>query len=153
MPNILLKIPKGAFPGAARATLVRGINEAAAIAERIPADPAKRFLCWVVIEEVEPGNWTCGSVDMTAQLVPCIARVHVPAGVLDETSRGRYVELIQQAFIAAQPADDPRQLMTSVMLHEVADGAWGANGAIWNLPAFARAAGFEHLQHLVTGQD
>ena len=56
MPNILLKIPKGAFSGAARTNLVRGINEAAAIAERIPADPAKRFLCWVVIEEVEPGK-------------------------------------------------------------------------------------------------
>ncbi|NWD06344.1 tautomerase [Pseudomonas gingeri] len=153
MPNILLKIPKGAFSGDARATLVRGINEAAAIAEQIPADPGKRFLCWVVIEEVEPGRWTCGAVDMTAQIVPCIVTVHVPAGVLDEASRARYVELIQQAFIAAQPADDPRRLMTSVMLHEVVDGAWGANGVIWDLAAFARAAGFEHLQHLVTGRD
>ena len=115
MPNILVSIPQGAFPGEARVALVRRINDAAAQAEQIPRDPKKRFLCWVVINQIDSGAWTCGGVDVTPQWLP---------------------------------GDDKRQLATSVVLHEVADGAWGASGVIWKLPDFARAAGFEHLQHL-----
>lgn len=148
MPNVLLKIPKGSFPGEARSTLVRRINAAAALAERIADDPKKRFLCWVVVEEVEPGGWTCGSVDVTSQMLPCMAMVYVPAGVLDAVSRASYVELMHGAFTQALPVDDKRQLVTSIVLQDVADGAWGANGVIWSLPLFAKAAGYEHLQHL-----
>ncbi len=90
MPNIVLKIPKNSFPAAQRATLVQGINAAAAEAERIPADPRKRFLCWVLIDEIEPGNWTCGGADVTNQFIPCMAVVHIPAGVLDDAARATY---------------------------------------------------------------
>ncbi|CKU57569.1 Uncharacterised protein [Mycobacterium tuberculosis] len=38
--------------------------------------------------------------------------------------------------------------MTSVVLDEVPDGAWGVGGRIWTLPDFARNAGYAHLQHL-----
>ena len=68
MPNIHIRIPKGSYPGAARADLVRRINDAAANAEQIPAEPRKRMLCWVLIDEVAHGAWTCGGTDMTAQL-------------------------------------------------------------------------------------
>ena len=50
MPNIHIRIPKGSYPGAARADLVRRINDAAANAEQIPAEPRKRMLCWVLIK-------------------------------------------------------------------------------------------------------
>ncbi|RFB71167.1 MULTISPECIES: tautomerase [unclassified Herbaspirillum] len=150
MPHIMLKIPKGSFSGQSQATLVQRINHAAAIAEQIPADPKKRFFCWIVIEEVEQGLWTCGAADVTAEFLPCVAMVYLPTGVLDEVSRHRYVELIHGAFTQALPDDDKRQLLTSVILQDVADGSWGVNGTIWNLPVFSKAAGFEHLQHLVT---
>jgi phenylpyruvate tautomerase PptA (4-oxalocrotonate tautomerase family) len=149
MPNIVLKIPSNSFPGAQRAALVQGINEAAATAERIPADPRKRFLCWVMIDEIEPGNWTCGGADVTGQFLPCMAVVHVPNGVLDDAARATYTRLLQVAFQNALPADEKRQLLTSVVFNAVEDGAWGVGGAVWRLPDFARAAGFAHLQHLV----
>lgn len=149
MPNILVKVPKGSFPGDSRAVLVKMINEAAATAEQIPADPRKRMLCWVLIDEIEAGGWTCGGADVTTQLLPCVAMVYLPAGVLDQSARAQYTQLVHEAFKAASPADDKRVLMSSVVLNEVADGAWGANGAIWKLADFARAAGFVHLQHLV----
>ncbi|NWA25578.1 tautomerase [Pseudomonas gingeri] len=149
MPNILVKIPKGSFLGDHRTALVKKINEAAAAAEQIPADPNKRFLCWVVIDEVDAGGWTCGGVDMMSQLIPCVAMVYVPAGVLDDEARSHYVQLMHAAFEESLPPDEKRQLATSVVLHEVADGAWGGNGAIWHLPQFAKAAGFTHLQHLL----
>lgn len=149
MPNIVLKIPKNAFPAAQRAALVQGINEAAATAERIPADPRKRFLCWVLIDEIEPGNWTCGSADVTSQFLPCMAVVHIPAGVLDDAARAAYAQLLQSAFQNALPADDQRQLLTSVVFNAVEDGSWAVGGDIWRLPDFAQAAGYTHLQHLV----
>ena len=149
MPTILVHIPRGSYPGAARTALVRRINDAAAQAEQIPAEPRRRMLCWVLIDEVDAGGWTCGGADMTAQMLPCIAMVYLPTGVLDDVSRAAYVQAMHEAFDKSQPADAKRQLATSVVLHEVADGTWGANGAIWRLPHFAQAAGFAHLQHLV----
>lgn len=149
MPNIILKIPKHSFPAAQRAALVKGINEAAAVAEGIPADPRKRFLCWVLIDEVEPGNWTCGGADVTGTYLPCMAVVHIPEGVLDDAARANYTRLLQAAFQSALAADEKRQLLTSIVFNAVGDGAWGVGGAVWRLPDFARAAGFTHLQHLV----
>lgn len=149
MPNILIHIPKGSFPGEGRTTLTRKINAAAACAEQISAEPRKRMLCWVLINEVDSGAWTCGGADVTSQLLPCLAMVYVPAGVLDDASRTQYVKELHEAFKQSHPFDDERQVASSVVLHEVPDGTWGANGVIWKLPQFANAAGFAHLQHLV----
>ena len=149
MPNILVKVPKGAFPGGARANLLRHITDAAATAEQIPADPKKRFTSWVVIDETEAGMWTCSGIDMTSQVLPCIAVVYVPSGVLDAASRALYVKLMHDAFKRTLPTDDKRQLATSVILHDVADGSWGGNGAIWTLLDQTKAAGYAHLLHLI----
>ncbi|MBN8757930.1 MULTISPECIES: tautomerase family protein [Variovorax] len=148
MPNILVKIPQGAFPGESRATLVRKINEAAAAVEQMPDEPRALFMCWVLVDEVMAGGWTCGGADATAQYLPCMARVLLPAGVLDDASRSLYAARMHAAFAEAMPANDRRRLMTSVVLDEVPDGAWGVSGEIWTLPDFARSAGYAHLQHL-----
>lgn len=148
MPNILVKLPKDSFPARHRDTLVRLLNDAAATAEQIPDDAKKRFLCWIVIDEAAPGLWTCGGFDVTAQVLPCMAMIYVPAGVLDAAARARYVSLVHDAFMQALPAADQRRLATSVIVHDVADGSWGANGVVWRLPDFADAAGFIHLKSL-----
>lgn len=149
MPNIFIHIPKDSFPGEARTALTRRINAAAASAEQIPAEPRKRMLCWVLIDEVDSGSWTCGGADVTSQLLPCMVMVYLPAGVLDNASRTHYVQALHEAFKQSLPIDEKRQVISSVVLHEVPDGTWGANGAIWRLPQFAKDAGFAHLQHLV----
>jgi phenylpyruvate tautomerase PptA (4-oxalocrotonate tautomerase family) len=149
MPNILVKTPKGAYPGEHRVALVRGLQAAAATAEQMPDDPRHQFLCWVLLDEVPSGHWFCGGTDLTAQVLPCVANVLLPAGVLDAAARAAYVQLMHDAFKAALPASEKRRLVTSVLLHEVPDGHWGANGVAWSLPDFAQAAGYAHLQHLV----
>jgi phenylpyruvate tautomerase PptA (4-oxalocrotonate tautomerase family) len=149
MPCILVKVPRGAFHADARATLIRQIVHAASVAEQIPAEPAKLFLSWVVIDETEPDMWTCGGLDVSSQILPCFVVVYVPVGVLDEASRAVYVKLLHEAFKVALPAGDTRQLISSVVLQDVAEGTWGANGNIWMLPSLAKAAGYAHLQHLI----
>lgn len=149
MPNIHVKLPKDSFSAQHREVLVRLLNHAAASAEQIPDDAKKRFLCWVVIDEVAPGFWTCGGIDVTAQVLPCVAMIYLPAGVLDAATRARYVSLVHDAFSQALPAADQRRLATSVIVHDVTEGSWGANGAIWRLPDFANAAGFAHLKALI----
>lgn len=148
MPNILVKIPANTFDGDARATLARRITEAAAQAEQIPDDPRKRATTWVVIDEVLAASWWCGGADVTTQMVPCLVVAYVPAGVLDAAARARFVQQMHEAFAQAFPAADARRVVTSVMVHDVPDGTWGVNGALWTLPDFARAAGYAHLQHL-----
>ena len=148
VPNILVKVPKGSFPDDARMNLLSRITDAAAAAEQIPSDPKKRFTSWVVIDEIETGMWACGGIDMSSQVLPCIVVVYVPAGVLDAPSRAMYVKLMHDAFKQALPVSEKRQLVTSVILHDVADGTWGGNGAIWTLPDLIKAAGYAHLQHL-----
>lgn len=130
---------------------MRSINEAAANAERIPANPRQRMLCWVLIKEASRGAWTCGGSDLTERLLPCLARVYLPAGVLDDASRALYVQALHAAFEQSRPADDLRQIVSSVTLHDIPDGTWGVNGALWKLPQFAKAAGFTHLQHMAAG--
>ena len=148
MPNIFVKVPRGAFPVDARQRLVRNINDAAGAAEQMPDDPQKRFLTWVLIEEVEPTMWTCGGLEVSANVLTCFAIVHVPAGVLDTTASALYIKLMHEAFTQALPAEEKRQLVTSIILQDVVDGTWGGNGSVWTLPRLAQAAGYAHLQHL-----
>jgi phenylpyruvate tautomerase PptA (4-oxalocrotonate tautomerase family) len=149
MPNILIKVPKDVFPAEARKALLKRVNEVAGGIENMPNNPKQRFLNWALLEEIESGMFTCGGLDVTSQVVPCIAIIFVPQGVLDNVLRTRYVAELHAAFQASIPADDKRVLATSIILNDVADGTWGANGNLWQLGDFAKAAGYGHLQHLI----
>ena len=147
MPNIVVRIPAGVLDQKARAALVAAVNEGAAECERIPPDPARRALCWVMIEEITPGDLTCGGRDPLQAMLPVMITVNVPAGVLDDASRARYAMLMHGAVAAALP-DETRRVATSCIINDVPDGTWGANGSIWRLPQMAAVSGYEHLQHL-----
>lgn len=153
MPNIMIHLPAGAYPNESRQVLVRLINEAAAQAEQLPYHPRHRALCWVVVHELSAGQWTCGGRDVTDHVLPCMARVSVPAGVLNTESRKLYVTAMHHAFEQALPAEDVRALQLSVILEEVPDGFWGVNQQLWSLQDFTLAAGFKHLGKSVSGSE
>jgi phenylpyruvate tautomerase PptA (4-oxalocrotonate tautomerase family) len=149
MPNIIVKIPANTFDASARSSLVKGINQAAAKAEQIPDNPNNRMLCWVVLEEIETGCWTCGASDASSVLIPVLVQIYLPSGVLDEESRAQYVvgihQAIHQAFNNEQHQEQPR-IASSCLIHEVPNGTWGVNGMLWQLHDFAEHAGYAHLQ-------
>ena len=149
MPNILIKVPQGVFPPAQLRKLTETITEAASVAEQMPAEMKRRFLSWITVDEVAQGLFTCGGMDTTQHVIPCIAMVYLPAGVLDGAARAQYVNTVHAAFASTLAADDKRQIATSVILHEIPEGQWGGNGSIWRLPDVAKAAGYAHLQSLI----
>lgn len=149
MPNILIKIPEGVFGSLGVQQLAERVTAAAKEVEQIGDDPQHLFLTWVAIEEVKPGCLFAGGVDPLARVIPVIVFFYPPAGVIDQHGRAAAVRLVHEAVAAAKPANDPRPVMTSVIIAEVEDGSWGANGAVWRLPEIARAAGYKHLQYLV----
>lgn len=143
MPNIHVTLPQHAFPGEHRRALIRHLTDAAATVEQMPDEPRHRMLCWVQVSEVS--QFACGGADLTDRLLPCLISVQLPIGVLDGARRQRYAKAIHEACQAALPATERRTLATSVLIHDVADGTWGANGELWRLPEFVEAAGYRHL--------
>lgn len=150
MPNIIVKTPEGVFDEAARKTLATGIHAAAKAVEQFGDEPMQEFLTWVVIEEVKAGYFFAGGADPLARFIPVIVFFYPPAGVIDAQGHAEAVKRVHEAVAQAKPEGDPRVVVTSVMMWDVPEGAWGGNGKLWALPDFARAAGYKHLQHLVT---
>lgn len=145
MPNILIKVPTGAFNQPQRQQLLRSVSDVAILSEHMGDTPQQRALCWVLIEEIQADEWLCGGVALHVRAVPCIVIVKVPAGVLDAPMRQRYVRELHCAIQSSLATEDQRQLLTSIQIQEVVDGTWGANGDIWHLADFTRAAGYGHL--------
>lgn len=145
MPNILIKVPTGAFNQPQRQQLLRSVSDVAMLNEHMGDAPQQRALCWVLIEEIQADEWLCGGVALHVRAVPCIVIVKVPAGVLDAPMRQRYVRELHCAIQSSLATEDQRQLLTSIQIQEVVDGTWGANGDIWHLADFIRAAGYGHL--------
>jgi phenylpyruvate tautomerase PptA (4-oxalocrotonate tautomerase family) len=148
VPNIIVKVPEGVFDDAARQALATGIHAAAKAAEQFGDEPMQEFLTWVVIEEVKAGGIFAGGADPLRSFIPVIVFFYPPGGVLDAAGHAVAVKRVHEAVAAAKPEGDPRAIVTSVMMWDVPDGTWGANGQLWTLPDFVRAAGYKHLQHL-----
>ena len=146
VPNIIVKVPEGAFDPAACDRLGKAITAAAKKVEQIGDDPRQEFTIWVAVEEIRAGHLFAGGHDPLSRVLPVIVMFYVPAGVIDSGGRAEAVRLIQAAVAAAKSEADPRVVMTSVIVTEVPDGTWGAGGALWRLDDFVRAAGYKHLQ-------
>jgi phenylpyruvate tautomerase PptA (4-oxalocrotonate tautomerase family) len=148
MPNILISLPSGVLDPHSKARLSNEINAVAVEVEQIGDDPKSRLLCWVVIDEIAEGNWTCGGSGLSQKFVPVLVIVYVPAGVLDGARRVEFAQEVQRAVSSALAAEK-RKLLVSCIFNEVEEGRWGVNGAIWELKDFARHAGYRHLQYMI----
>lgn len=145
MPNILIRIPQGSLASEAKAELASRITRAAAEAEQIPDEPGPRSLCWVLVEEIAQGSWSCGGIDMTAKFIPVMLQLFVPGGVMDDTRRKGYAAAIDSAIREAF-AHEARRIVVSCIFTDVPDGHWGVDGQLWQLADFTRHAKYRHLQ-------
>ena len=143
-------MPEGAFDGAAREALAKGIDGAAKAIEGFGDDPRQEFLAWVIVEEVKLGYLFAGGVDPLSRVIPAVVFFYAPPGVIYAERREEAVRLVHDALVAANPGSDYRAVATSVMIWDVADGTWGPTGKLWHLPDFASAAGYKRLHDLAT---
>jgi phenylpyruvate tautomerase PptA (4-oxalocrotonate tautomerase family) len=97
MPNIIVKVPAGAFDAAGCERLGKGITAVAKQVEQIGDDPRHEFTTWVVIEEVKAGHFFAGGNDPLSRVIPVIVLFYVPEGVIGEAGRVDAVRLIQAA--------------------------------------------------------
>lgn len=149
MPNIVLKIPEGAFDAAGRARLGRGVTRVAKTVEQIGDDPKQEATTLVLIEEIKAGSFLMGGNDLTARLLPVMIEFYVPKGVLDDTSRADASRLMQAAITEAKAEGDPRPVVMSLIMCDVPDRTWGVAGALWQLDDFIKSSGYKHLVHRV----
>jgi len=151
MPTILIKTPAGALSQHQRERMLDAVNTAATECSGLGPDPRQRNLCWILAEEVPSGQWICGGRSDFQQFIPCLVQILAPAGVLDEPHRARYAQVVNQAIVDALALPSTLRLAASIMVTDVADGSWGPNGELWQLPQFVKAAGYAHFQTGETG--
>ena len=150
MPNIVIRVPEGVLNAERREKLAKAATAVAKTVEQSGDDPRQAALTWVAIDEVKAGHFFAGGDDPLKQMIPVVVFFHYPAGVLDDAARAVTVGLFQTIVSEARQPGDSRPVATSVIMTEVADGSWGGSGRIVRLPDLARAAGYKHLQYLVT---
>ncbi|UOK36101.1 tautomerase family protein [Pseudomonas palleroniana] len=141
MPNITIKLPANALSANTLQQLLAAVDCAAVEATGLGSDPRQRLLCWVMLDEVPAAHWLCGGQSNFDQVVPCHIQVLAPAGELDAGRRAHYAAALHKAIAGCLGAQDP-VLMTSIVISDVMDGTWAANGDIWHLADFIRVAGY-----------
>jgi 4-oxalocrotonate tautomerase len=71
-----------------------------------------------------------------------LVNIRVPEGSLSEEKKNRMIELVTDAVVEAEGYGDVVRPITWVIIEEIKDGNWGANG---------RAVKLEDLAKLVKG--
>jgi 4-oxalocrotonate tautomerase len=71
-----------------------------------------------------------------------LVNIRVPEGSLSEEKKNRMIELVTDAVVEAEGYGDAVRPITWVIIEEIKDGNWGANG---------RAVKLEDLAKLVKG--
>ncbi|EIM16763.1 tautomerase family protein [Pseudomonas chlororaphis] len=149
MPNITIKLPANVLSEGTIQQLLAAVDCAAVEATGLGNDPRQRLLCWVMLDEVADSRWMCGGRSDFDQFIPCHIQVLAPAGELNAGRRAHYAAVLHKAIAGCLSAEDPRVLMTSIVINDVVDGTWAANGDIWHLSDFVRVAGYAR-QDVVT---
>ena len=135
MPMIDLTVEADALDESARELLARDLLVALLRWEGAPDNPRSRSLAWAfvhVVDRIVVGVPTCSRPHYRVG-------VRTPAGVLDDRRReGLIVEataLVLKAEGLSPEPDDAFRVW--VILDEVADGSWGAQGKVWRLTDIA----------------
>ena len=139
MPQIELTVPVGALTDHGAATIQSDLAHALLKWEGAPATDFFRSLAWAYLHELPEG------AQVTAADTEPRFRVDVtvPAGALDDNRKAGLVTEITDLVLAAAHLGADQALRVWVLIHEQADGTWGAGGQIFryaDLVALATAA-------------
>ena len=149
MPIATVRVPSDCFDDELRRAIVYDLTAAIADAEQIPTDPEIQGQVVILWDEIDAPHVHVNGVEVAAFGVPVFVDIQPPAGALEQERMDVFVEAVDRSFRDHPPVDG-RHVFTSVIVSDVADGRWGIDGQVRHLADFARAAGYRHLQHLVS---
>ncbi|MCR1785495.1 tautomerase family protein [Nocardioides carbamazepini] len=140
MPQIQLTVPEGALTPEGAAGIQSTLAATLLKWEGAPDNDFFKSLAWSYLHQLPAGTQiTAGDDDPRFRI-----DVTVPAGALnDERKAGLAREATEQVLAAAGLGQD-QALRVWVLIHEQADGTWGAGGQIFryaDLVALAKGQG------------
>jgi len=137
MPMIDLTLPAGALDDDARSWLVDELLTALLRWEGAPDNDLSRSLAWAFVHDA-----TVVTADLASSGLPHYrVGLRTPAGALDDVKRAGLVAEVTELVLRAEGSlNTPENAFRVwVILDEVPDGSWGAEGRIWRM---ADIAGF-----------
>lgn len=146
MPLLHVTLTPGAFDAGQKNRLAQGLTEAALAAESVPDEPLPRSRGLVLMQELAEGHFYSAGEPAGPLVRGVFAILQVSAGVLDAARKARLATEVQAAAQAAVAGfEDPRPVVTSLVIDEVPEGQWCQGGRIARLPDMTAVARFGHL--------
>lgn len=137
MPQISLTVPVGALTDLGRTTIQGDLARTLLKWEGAPDNDFFRAQAWTYLHELPTGaQTTAGDAEPRFRV-----DVTVPAGALDDKRKAGLVEEVTGVVLEAAGLGADQALRIWVLIHEQADGTWGAGGQIFryaDLVALAR---------------
>ncbi|WP_031481125.1 tautomerase family protein [Streptomyces bicolor] len=126
MPMIRLTVPPGSLTEEGRGTVQRDLAAVLLRWEGAPDTAFFRAQAWSYLVELPEGAQTTGEDDAPRFLV----EVTVPHGALSERRKSGLVEEATKTVLGAAGLSEEEALRVWVLVHEQADGTWGAAGSV-----------------------
>ena len=126
MPMIRLTVPSGALTEEGRASVQRDLAAVLLRWEGAPDTAFFRAQAWSYLVELPEGAQTTAEDDAPRFLV----EVTVPQGALSERCKAGLVEDATKTVLGAAGLSPDEVLRVWVLVHEQADGTWGAGGSV-----------------------
>ena len=138
MPVFELTYPKGALEPEARAGLLEDLTTALLRAERAPDTDFFRSITWSYVHELPTDSVLAAG--RPAEKPTFKIDVTTPAGALSDRRREELVGEATRLVREAAGIPDEEALRVWVLMHEVAEGSWGAGGHVIRFEQLREAA-------------
>ncbi|WP_406371798.1 tautomerase family protein [Streptomyces sp. NBC_00647] len=126
MPMIQLTAPCGSLTPEGRESVQGALADVLLRWEGAPDTPFFRAQAWSYLNELPEGAQTTAEDDAPRFLVD----VTVPQGALSERRKSGMVTEVTSVVLKAAGLSEADALRVWVLIHEQADGTWGAGGSV-----------------------
>jgi len=146
MPVLQVYYPQGTLGAERKAALARSLTDVLLTMEGGAKTPGGLAFASVLFTEVARGDWWVGGRSDATYLVPpgeFLVRVSIPEGYMSQTHKSAVHAMVNASFIEAPGgASDPRaSASVLVIIEEVIEGNWGAQGRTISLASIADSVG------------
>ena len=145
MPVFELTYPKGALEPEARAQLLEDLTTALLRAERAPDTEFFRNVTWSFVHELPTDSVLAAGRPVEKPTFK--VDVTTPPGALSDRRRAEVGDAATRLVREAAGIPEEEALRVWVLMHEVAEGSWGAGGHVIRFEQLREAAKAERAKN------